>query len=422
MNYRRYFTRSPSVIWIYAVFFWLLLAFISISLNYYRGYVRGYDYPFNSSYPAMAFGDFFGNYAQWIDFGGFGKSGYGVLYFPAAYLFLQFIIWITGDWRELALILSLSVWIIGSIFFAFKYLREKGFILTLILTGMILFSYPSLFIFHTGNLEGWVGFFILAGGVSASKNKWNLFAIFIGIAGACKGVPLVFALVPFVVLNFKHAFVVFIKILTVLFSMTLLALVVLPGGYLSDGFNGIDLAIRGILASQEKYSELMVNSAAGIHYGHSFLNAVHALFGMQVLPSELWGPIIFWISVLILGLLLVLQKFSNTELWVKLLGISSIACIGMATSTDYKLVYLATPLLIATESKFQSWTTRVLLFSTIFAMSSKPYLYLGIDPFGNATVYLTALCLIFIIFICYIDALVSIYRLRTKKNLLTNEI
>jgi hypothetical protein len=58
---------------------------------------------------------------------------------------------------------------------------------------MILFSYPSLFIFHTGNLEGWVGFFILAGGVSASKNKWNLFAIFIGIAGACKGVPLVFA-------------------------------------------------------------------------------------------------------------------------------------------------------------------------------------------------------------------------------------
>lgn len=369
----------------------------------------------------MAFGDFFGNYAQWIDFGGFGKSGYGVLYFPAAYLFLQFIIWITGDWRELALILSLSVWIFGSVFFAFKFLKGKGFILTLIMIAMILLSYPSLFIFHTGNLEGWIGFFILAAGVSASKNKWNHFAIFIGIAAACKGVPLVFALVPFVVLNFKHAFVVFTKILTVLFLVTLLSLVVLPGGYLSDGFNGIDLAIRGILASQEKYSELMVNSAAGIHYGHSFLNAVHAIFGMEVLPPELWGPIIFWIFVLILGLLLVLQKFSGAELWVIFLGISSVACVGMATSTDYKLIYLATPLLIATESKFQSWTTRILLFSIIFAMSSKPYIYLGIDPFGNATVYLTALSLILMIITCYADAITSIYELRTKKNSLRNK-
>jgi len=158
----------------------------------------------------------------------------------------------------------------------------------------------------------------------------------------------------------------------------------------------------------------MVNSVDGIHYGHSFLNAVHAIFGIQVLPSELWGPIIFWISVFILGFLLVLQKFSGAELWIKFLGISSIACIGMSTSTDYKLVYLATPLLMASQSKFQTWTSKVLLFSSIFAMSSKPYIYLGTDPFGNATVYLTAFSLIFIVIICYVDALL---KLRTGGNL-----
>jgi hypothetical protein len=414
MNFRPYFTRSPSVIWIYAGFFWLLLTFISISLNYYRGYVRGYDYPFNSSYPAMEFGDFFGAYAQWIDFEGFGKSGYGVSYFPATYLFLQLIILVTGDLRELALTISLSVWILGSTLIVFRYLKNKGFILTFILISMILLSYPSLFIFHTGNVEAWVGFLILAAGVSASQRKWNYFAIFVGLAGACKGVPLIFSLIPFFVLHFKHAAVVVVKVGVVFFSLTLFSLIMLPGGYLSNGFNGIDLAIRGILASQQKYTELMVNSVAGIHYGHSFLNAVHAIFGIQVLPSELWGPIIFWVSVFILGFLLVLQKFSGAELWIKFLGISSIACIGMATSTDYKLVYLATPLLMASQSKFQTWTSKVLLFSSIFAMSSKPYIYLGTDPFGNATVYLTAFSLIFIVIICYVDALL---KLRTGGNL-----
>jgi hypothetical protein len=406
-SFRGYFSKLPPIVWIYVAFFWLALTLLSIALNYYRGYIKGLPYPFNSSYPPNIFGDFYWLFDEWVKSGGFGGVSYGGLYFPTSYLFLHIINLATNDSRVFSLILSTSIWFLGGSFIIFKFLKNKGFVLTAIVLAAIVFSYPSLFLMHTGNFEGWIGFLILAAGISASSGRWTLFSVFIGVAASIKGVPLIFSLIPFTIFSFKKSLQFLLQTFATIFVATFISLFTLPGGFLSQGFLGVKSALTGIRGSQAKYNDLMVNSEAGTHYGHSFLNAIHSIFGLETLPSTRWGVLIFWIFIINLFFLLILMRKAGTELWIKFLAVSSTACLAMATSTDYKLIYLAIPVLLATTSKLASPLDRVLLFIIIFAMSSKPYLYTGINEFANATVYLTSASLLMILVFCYFKIFIS---------------
>lgn len=149
------------------------------------------------------------------------------------------------------------------------------------------------------------------------------------------------------------------------------------------------------------YSALMVDTSAGTHYGHSFLNAVHAIWGLQVMPSSIWGPTLF---ILIGGFsLVVLLKLKSLEspLWMIFAVVGSAGCLMPATSTDYKLLYLAPSILIflASANRTSKWGAMP-IYLVIFAMSPKPWLYVGTDPYGNASVYLTAASLILIPLVC----------------------
>jgi hypothetical protein len=101
-----------------------------------------------------------------------------------------------------------------------------------------------------------------------------------------------------------------------------------------------------------------------------------------------------------------LQRKAGTETWIRLLSIGAIACSAVATSTDYKLVYLAPSLLLAVKSDLSCKYKRTLLVLTVFAMAPKPWLYVGTDPFTNASVYLTSFTLLTIVFLCYQQAFV----------------
>jgi hypothetical protein len=412
-----YFKRVPYYFWIYLFFVWFFFTALAVSINYYHGFVKESPYPLNSIFPAFKFGDFYGPMTQWLEFDGFGKSGFGVLYFPASYLVLSTILILTNFSSLASLQLSLLLWFFGSSFICWKFLRKNGFLHFLIIFCLIILSYPSIFIFATGNFEAWIGFLLILAGVLSYTGKWNYFAIVVGFAGAIKGVPLIFILLPLSILKFRLGIVVALKALFVTLGLTIFSLIVLPGGYLENGISGVKAAISGIAVSQGKYADLMVNSIDGVHYGHSLLNAVHALFGMNFMPSQVWGPIVFTILVLLLVGLLYLQKKADTETWIRMLSIGAIACTAVATSTDYKLVYLAPSLLLAVKSDLSCKYKRTLLVLTVFAMAPKPWLYVGTDPFTNASVYLTSFTLLIIVFLCYQQAFVSLKEKKVPSSL-----
>lgn len=398
-----YFKRVPNYFWFYLFFLWFFFTALAVSINYYHGFVKESPYPLNSVFPAMKFGDFYGPMTEWMNFEGFGKSGFGMVYFPTAYLVLDFILNITNHSPSASLHLSLLIWFFGGTLIIVKFLKKDGFIQTIILFSMIILSYPSIFILVTGNFEGWIGFLLLLAGVVAFQNKWTSFAICIGIAGAIKGVPFIFLLLPLFVLKYRSGIVVVLKSITIAVAVTLFSLFVLPGGILDKGYEGARAAIAGIRTSQEMYGDLMVNSIASIHYGHSFLNAVHSLFGVDTLPSDFWGPIVFWSMIGTLITLLYVQKKSGVELWVQYLVISSVACTAVATSTDYKLIYFTPVLLLASKYQFDDKYKISLIFLAVFAMVPKPWMYVGDDPFSNASVYLTSATLFLIIGISFLQ-------------------
>jgi hypothetical protein len=412
-----YFKRVPHYFCFYLFFVWFFFMALAVAINYYHGFVKESPYPLNSIFPAMKFGDFYGPMTQWLEFDGFGQSGYGVLYFPATYLTLSTILHLTDFSVSGSLQLSLLIWFFGSSFISWKFLRKDGFLHFLIIFCLIILSYPSIFIFATGNFEGWIGFLLMLAGALSYFSKWNYFAIVVGFAGAMKGVPLIFILLPLSILKFRLGVIVAFKTFFVTVGITIFSLFVLPGGYLENGIAGVKAAISGIAASQEKYADLMVNSIAGVHYGHSFLNAVHAVFGMEVMPSQKWGPIVFVVLISFLCVLLYLQRIAGTETWIRLLSIGAIACLAVATSTDYKLVYLAPALLLATKTDLSCKYKKTLLMLTVFAMAPKPWLYVGTDPFTNASVYLTSVALLTIVTFCYLQAVNSLHEKKVTSSL-----
>jgi uncharacterized membrane protein len=121
----------------------------------------------------------------------------------------------------LSLFFSLSFWFIGGSFVAGRFLRNLGFIHFLIVFCLVILSYPSLFIFVTGNLESWIAFLLLLAAIFAYQLNWNFFAICIGIAGAMKGVPLIFVLLPLFLLGKKLGAIVALKTLIVSIGLTI---------------------------------------------------------------------------------------------------------------------------------------------------------------------------------------------------------
>ena len=98
------------------------------------------------------------------------------------------------------------------------------------------------------------------------------------------------------------------------------------------------------------------------------------------------------------------QKKSGVELWVQYIVISSVACTAVATSTDYKLIYFTPVLLLASKYQFDDKYNISLIFLAVFAMVPKPWMYVGDDPFSNASVYLTSATLFLIIGISSLQA------------------
>jgi hypothetical protein len=272
-----------------------------------------------------------------------------------------------------------------------------GYLTGIFCALIVTFSYPSIFTFHTGNFEGLVACFLLIATYAAVTNNWNFFGLAIGAAASMKGLPIGFLLLPLVTSTVRNFLSATKATFLAIVILTITPLVFLKNGFLDGGFLAVNNSLNSLRESFDNYQELMVNSASGINYGHSFLNSIHAIFGMEVMPSQTWGNIVL-LTFIFVGLLtsIVLRKF-QAPIWLVLSVIGAVGCLAPATSTDYKLLYFAPSIFAFVLSGESRIISLIPMSIVIIAMSSKPWFNVGSNAWANATVYLTTLLMLLLI-------------------------
>ena len=365
---------------------------LAILIVYIRGYVWGKSQPFNSIMPApeTRFGDFFGVYDIWRTNEGFGGIGYGASYFPGLYIFVEFLYLLTKDiWFALKLFCIFYLFVVSVTVMLF--LRPRGLATSLMGLTMVLISYPSLIAFHTGNFEMLIFVLLLLGVVAAQSEKWHIFAFLIGVATSTKVFPGIFALAPFVLTSPKVAIRTFLLTVRTSITFTIFALFFLPGGFSS---NGISILINSFIESQSMYKDLMVTGVPGLHFGHSLLNGIHAVFGMEFLSSEIWAYPIMAMGVLWTLYALFLIRRLKPPIWIVFGFLGCSGCLFAPTSTDYKLLYLLPAIVLFFRNHETESKSFVLISLLTLAIAPKPYWYVGTDAWTNANVWFTPILLL----------------------------
>lgn len=372
--------------------FHVVLLTIAIVIVYIRGFVWGQGEPFNSFLPApiTRFGDFFAVYDIWSINKGFGGIGYGASYFPGLYVFVEVFYLITKDiWLALKLLCVFYISMVSGTVLIF--LRPRGLSTSLMALMIVLVSYPSLIAFHTGNLEMLIFVLILLGATSAHAKKWRIFAFLIGVATSAKVFPGIFALAPFVLTSPKVAIRTFLFTVRTSITFTIFALFFLPGGFSSNGISSI---FNSFMESQSMYKDLMVTGVPGLHFGHSLLNGIHAVFGMEFLSSEIWAYPIMVMGVLWTIYALFMIRRLKPPLWIVFGFLGCSGCLFAPTSTDYKLLYLLPAIVLYFRDHETESKSFVLISLLILAIAPKPYWYVGTDAWTNANVWFTPILLL----------------------------
>ncbi len=372
---------------------------IAIVIVYKQGIIQDLDFPFNSYLPAPPpFGDFLVVHRDWLE-GNLGTSGYGRNYFPALYIFIDPLVGLDGYTALMtSLIFSLGILIISM----FLCTSDSGKTIQILALLLLVTSYPAAVLAVTGNLELWILALLFAAAASSIRKNWLLFAFFIGTATAFKGFPAVFLMVAVVELGITRKLIkAFLVFAITTLTLTAFALIFLKGGFLTDGIAGIDRAIDATFVSLQLHKDLMWHNIAGMHFGHSLLNSVHAICGggESCFPTATWAVPVIMIGAIVCFAGAAIATLSKPPLWINWTLPVLVSCIFMPTSTDYKLSYLFIPITLAlsasiTQRKDMYLFEKVLFCILLLAVSPKPYWRIGQDPFASAQVYGTTTLLL----------------------------
>lgn len=357
---------------------------IALFVIYWRGTIYGQPFPLNTFLPGpLVRGcDLFLQWDRWqVEF--FTRPGYGHLYFPFTYLPVHLLTKF-GPWNALFIFYAS---VLLPLIYPIKKVLNQGKIRGLNQANIALilfFNYPVLIMLYTGNFEGWIYLFIFLSFVFSLKNQDSAAAVSIGLAIAMKGVPIL--MIPFLFNGrsvTKCLRILGITSRTVIFS-TLFSMLVLPYG------RNISMVFHTTLESQKAYRDMMVLGESGIYFGHSFLNGVHAIFGLSVMNSNAWILIMAVLGMCLLGVL-VLVNFRRTFVnWKFAALLACISCFFVPTSTDYKLTYFlpAVALFCVKRGKLTSFEIFCGVMMALI-ISPKPWGVLPRSDYLNAGVWLT---------------------------------
>lgn len=383
--------------------------FSSVAFHYFQGMYFKQMYPINSFLPLGFFGDFFGVFNQWKEFEFIG-IGFGLSYFPGTYLLIGLMTKIFTAYE--AVLTLLISFIIFLFYFTYKNVKTDNIIESLQNSFIIsLMSYPFLFAFQTANLEIITFISVSLFFIFYTRNRL-LSVTFLAYAISMKVFPGIFIVLLLLEKRYKDIFLTFIFI----FLFTLLPLIIFDGGF-NKGIGNYIIHLKG---SQQMYTNLMIMTEAGNHYGHSILNGLRTLFpnlisSMTVilLPYEIFAFVVFLIVV---GYLIFFEK----TLWRKVACLVMMINLFPFTSTDYKLLYIFLPLffLINHSKKDKYDTVFIILLSLL--LISKDYFYFNNNPLSTFNVVANPIIMLAILLLIIFSGIMS--NLRQAKNIFNNKL
>lgn len=371
-----------------------ILLFFALMQVYQNALFYNLPFPANTflSPPESRFGDLYGVHNAW-QANGFSGVGYAHSYFPGMYLMLEVfhktnvIFQWPGIWMlmiYLTLTISLVNW------------TRRSPIQGIVSASIFVFSYPVLFIWSTGNLEGVIAMILLLAIFAFSKNKLTLFVLLIGFAASAKLFPLVFLFILYWKKEFRVASkLILLGVLSMLGTMTF-SILFLRGGVLTSD-NSFMKILENSNQSRGDYAELMYYSEASIPYGHSFLNGLHAIFGMDFLPTNTFAfPIAILLTVVVFLPSLFIAYRHRFPDWVVLAILASWTCATSPTSTDYRLTYFWPALVILLKAK--SFVRKEILLGLflILILAPKAYFPLNTHPQATMNVYLGSIMILLV--------------------------
>ncbi|MBM4137866.1 MAG: DUF2029 domain-containing protein [Nitrospira sp.] len=309
--------------------FTILLVAVLFSANlifyYIVGYFHNEVFPRNTYLPApiTRFGDFYNMYSAWTQHK-FAGVGYGLSYFPAAYLIVHPFTLIKDPYKSVAVFET--IFVIFFVCYTYRYFPWHNvydkLLSTLVLT---LFTYPVAFTWHTGNLEAALFILVCLFYINYSKGNIRFANFFIAFAISSKLFPGVFLVLYLRDKKFKD-------LIWVVFYCAILSVVpllIFKGGIL-DGF---DIYLSNLRASQEMYNQLMIIGRPGVHFGHSLINGIRVLtndsFDMNkvIFPYAVFAGLVFLFITLFIvrgdeSIKILTDKCYNSIVYMKSLYLS----------------------------------------------------------------------------------------------------
>jgi len=370
---------------------------------YWAGIILSLPNPFNSFLPDARglFGDFYTPFDYWNRLHFLGID-YGLSYFPATYLFVDFLSFISNANPYLAIATYEILFIIFTYCFIYSYVKnsESRLISLQRVTALTFMSYPFLITLHTGNLEGII-FCLLAIFLDLyRRSKFNLSAIPLGIAIAMKLFPAIFLIL--LIEKGKHK-AILLTVTSIVFFSTL-PLVIFDGGFNSN----IGDYIYRLKQSQKMYFDLMVFSGAGVHFGHSLINSAKILFDnfpqIENIITVYSGLSIFCL----IGLIIFLCWY-KLPLWKQVCLTVCAMCLLPYTSTDYKLMHMTLVLLLFfdAEPNRNRRIEYVYLILITAILIPKNYFYFNSNPLLNLNNVMNTSCMLALVFCIFLEALLD---------------
>jgi len=386
-----------------------ILSVIAWQIVLIRGQFLDLGFPYNTFIfaPSAHFTDFtWYNKAvlSWLDNGTFG-SAFG--YFPvAAYVYLFFYyLYPSAPAYAYLLSLFLGVCIITSVLgYKLRYLPiARMFWATIILT--VLTSYPFMFMFDRGNIEGVLWILLLLGVISFIGKYFFVAGFLFSLAASMKLYPIVFLLL----------FISYRKYKVFSLSIFILVIVSILASY---GFAG------GICNTVSIISKGLSGFISTIVLERQYLNYDHSLFTIikQVIyilnffsPSDRQMTAsmfhyVYLFTVVGIFIILYVQKIRNLPFLNQLFAVV-IACVFLPfISYDYTLIHLYIPwglfmMFLAYDAESSGFTTKQalnILIPCAIIFTPQSYLIIdsteyGIGGFGGQVKALVLLYLLIVV-------------------------
>ena len=323
----------------------ILSGFLVCFLYYYAVSIgRGIDVSVKVVLPVIhKFEDFFNPLYGWEHFHFYaGDPGRGeeirhlFIYFPATYLVFDIF---SIFKRNAALAVYLSIFGLYFFFYSFSNLRtDRKTVSVQDSLICLFFSFPTMFVMTTGNVEGVVFLFLSLFIFFYQKEKKILSTFFLSWAIAMKLYPAVFLVLLISDRHYKEV----LYALGFIILLTLLPLLVYDGGF-NGGIWNYYSRFMGNLA---RYNEIFILKGIGIAWGNSLFHAIRILLGPYWPEVSLlvrpWLVSAAFIFLLLSAYVIFIERIFWKKVTLLLVAMNTLTFV----SADYKLLHLFIPLFL----------------------------------------------------------------------------